>query len=313
LIIGFSVVVMVLGMMIVPGEFIISNEVYFTPFPDTDLIGLLIENTSNVPIVKTVLLLVFGIPFLMLVVAGVRMIFGIKRSSYIGVAALNIWLISLIILIIFSFRVARDFRYENDFTTNYPLEINSDVTLQVDLKAIDMEIPEEVEMINGDDWVVFRRNGEYSAMGQPELTISKSESDQFYLQILSQARGKNDSIAEARAEGLIYSFELTDSLLILDDHFFLGENKWRSQEMDIRLMVPVGRKIYLDDDLSTMLSYRNDFPRRAMTGKIYVMTDDGLKLPETAGSTDAGIVEGKQYSAGFGFSAVISTLYKHFI
>jgi hypothetical protein len=146
-------------------------------------------------------------------------------------------------------------------------------------------------------------------MGRPELTIRKSGDETTYLQVNAFARGRTDSLAEARALDLRYNYNLQDSLLTLDDHFLLGpDNLWRSQEMNLLLMIPVGQKIYLDESVRFILGFDNDFPRRSLTGRAYIMTETGL---QPAGGSSSSVMElsGNPNKKG-GFTFILTNLFK---
>jgi len=105
LIIGFLFAVFGWG-----GPLIIDNDVAML-LPLQNFFTLLPISAGGSAILKLGLVLFIGIPLVMLMYNAFRMIFGIERIKYVGITALNVWIIGLIITLFFSFRVAREYRH----------------------------------------------------------------------------------------------------------------------------------------------------------------------------------------------------------
>ena len=55
------------------------------------------------------LVLFLGIPLFMLLYSGIKLIFGIQRTRFVGITAFNLWIIGLILCGYYSFKIAKSF------------------------------------------------------------------------------------------------------------------------------------------------------------------------------------------------------------
>ena len=81
----------------------------------------------------------------------------------------------------------------------------------------------------------------------------KSKNDNFNLIKKATARGKNKQIAKEMTEGVGFEFLLEDDNLIFDDFFTISTQKWRMQELDLTLEIPVGMVVFLDHSLEDLI------------------------------------------------------------
>ena len=99
-----------------------------------------------------------------------------------------------------------------------------------------------------------------------------------------KARGKNQGDAQKNTESIVYNFQQKDSVITFDPYYTLGEGgKWRNQEVDITVKVPVGKTVYLDKNLVRIIydiENVNNTWDGDMVGKYWIMTPDGLALKE---------------------------------
>lgn len=275
--IGISFIILLIGTITSTGSFYVFEDVYFTPFPEPGLLGFLIESQSNVPVIKTTIALVVGIPFFMLVVIGICWMFGIRRSRTLNIVALNVWLIAFIVLVVLAITTARDFRLESDHTERLDLQPSPGKTLVIDLNPDNYDRT-GLRIITGDEWVITEDTYRLRAYGKPHLTINPSKDDSQYLELFKQARGKSVAEASMRAENLAYNFSYSDTLLMLDEYFQIKEDEvWRDQEMNLHLYLPVGKKVYLGERMSEILSSDHNYSRHFMEGKEFIMTEEGLR------------------------------------
>ena len=86
-----------------------------------------------------------------------------------------------------------------------------------------------------------------------QLDVVKSKNDNFNLIKEVIARGKNKHIAKERTEEVGFEFILEDDNLIFDDFFTISTQKWRMQELDLTLEIPVGMVVFLDHSLEDLI------------------------------------------------------------
>ena len=234
---------------------------------------------SNPGLFKASIMLVLGLPLLMLLYSGIRIIFGIKRNKFIGMTAFNIWIIGLIILIYFSFTTFR--AYKSEANVKKEIEITQPVSDVVYLSIDDDEYFNQIfdydDYFEFDEWnIIITDDGEYYLT--PSLEIIKSTSGEFELSEQLYARGSSRYDATERAENTDYEIVQTDSSFVFDPYFEINNNEtWRAQELNIVLKVPVGKKIHFSDDFYKIIDgYYYDF-YYGKSGKTFIMTERGLK------------------------------------
>jgi uncharacterized membrane protein YsdA (DUF1294 family) len=80
-----------------------------------------------------------------------------------------------------------------------------------------------------------------------EVQVLRSEDDSFRVFISSSAFGRNRSDAEKRANSIFPLYETSDSTLIIDPYLLITrEDKFRGQEVNIKVYVPAGKKLNVD-------------------------------------------------------------------
>ena len=126
---------------------------------------------------------------------------------------------------------------------------------------------------------------DYKIYIQPEIRIEQSTEDYFQLIERRSSRGKSRNDARNNANDIIYSWQQNDSLLLLDNYFTLPlDEKWRHQELELILKVPVGMRIHLDkslDEIAWNSNYYNDYWPGDLVGKEWRMTNSGLSKHRT--------------------------------
>ena len=118
-------------------------------------------------------------------------------------------------------------------------------------------------------------------LGMPVVDIVKSYSDKPELSIKKESRGVNDVAAERFANRIQFAYTVRDSFLIIDPYFRLGEEeKWRSQELELVLSLPIGYRIFLDESAQEYLSgvdNQENLWSKRMVGHEWIMEEKGLK------------------------------------
>jgi len=134
------------------------------------------------------------------------------------------------------------------------------------------------------DWegIILNEHNEL-LLARPKLDIKKSADEDAHIIIHSSARGRSRSQARDRARNTKYDYYVEDESIIFEPWIRLAEgSKWRKQEIALTVEIPVGQRIYCDHDLSGILDYDSWGMPYNMTGKTWIMTDDGLEKEENS-------------------------------
>jgi hypothetical protein len=116
--------------------------------------------------------------------------------------------------------------------------------------------------------------------GRPKLTLGKSETDQYELIIEKKSRGASKASAIQNAMNVKYSQGLKDTAIIFNPYFSLPKGgKWRIQEVNIRLNIPHGNKVFISNELKEMLHQNQEiclcWPDE-LVGKTWIMRQDRM-------------------------------------
>ena len=283
LIVGLSLVVAFFAALFGFGHqvFIVDSELIFISFPA--VVDLILGQAGSNMFFTTGLVLLLGIPLLMILYGGIKLIFGLERSRYVGLTAFNLWLIGLILCGYYGFKIAKSFSQHGVHQEvvsikpygNRPLilDVGNDNLYERIYRYEDYVEVDEMNMI-----LTTREDDIY--FGLPKLEIEKSSRSYAELEIFYRARGKSERHASERAEKIVYRFSIEDNLITFDPFFKLGDREvWREQQIDMVLKVPEGTYLQLSDDIYKILKSRHHSSYK-LSGETWVMTESGLEETE---------------------------------
>ncbi len=261
--------------------FIVDSELIFISFPA--LVDLILGQSGSNIFFTTGLVLLLGIPLLMILYGGIKLIFGLERTRYVGVAAFNLWLIGLILSGYYGFKIAKSFSqhgvHQESVTINVPqqqpliLDVGNDKLYDRIYRYDDYVEVDEMNMI-----LTTREDDLY--FGLPKLEIKKSSRDYAELELFYRAKGKSERHASERAGRIVYRYSLEDNLITFDPFFKLAEKEvWREQQVDLVLKVPEGTYLQFSDDMYKILDNYHHSPYK-LSGETWQMNDSGLEESE---------------------------------
>lgn len=227
--------------------------------------------------------LTVGIPLIMLVYLGTKLIFRFKSNNpAIGFSALGFWVIGIILLIFMTVHGFSDFKSVSVSTKQETLATKSDTLV---LKLGKDEFNEYLDTnLDFDGLRIASVNGKQFLLNQPTLDIVKSETNDFSVVVKSKARGHNLDKAQGNAREINYKYAQQDSLLTFQPWFMLPEKStWHKQEVDIVLKVPENKTIFLSDEMIKILNNvqnTSDMWDGDMGGKYWTMKPEGLELAQ---------------------------------
>lgn len=270
---------MIIGQSILHG----SSWMWGSDFYMPDFFGHFI-NPGLLTFSMIAIALVVGIPLLMILFIGTKLVFRYKTNNrMIGLVSLGVWVIALFALIMVSVSQINHFSKQFSTTTSANIDCLQCKNVILELKEDNWSEYAESE-IHLDQMKLVEVNGKDVLLGEPRLTIEKSNGDQFAVLLKKRARGENSDDAQKNADNIIYNFSPKDSVITFDPYYSLAENaKWRSQEIDIIVKVPVGKSVFLSKNMSRIIydieNVSNTWDHD-MVGKYWIMTEDGLALKE---------------------------------
>jgi len=198
------------------------------------------------------LLLSCGVPLLLLFYLGLHLVFQFKKGGkMIGVLGLILWLLGIGLLMIGGMKLGFDFRYRSNVSQVVNLEEFSGDTLF--LEGAKMPgVKKESSLRLNKIYLNFDED-EMTIYGEPKI-ILKENSAYFSIDIEKHASGANENIAKSYADATSYFWVQNDSVLELDEIFTLPvESRIRDQKVIVRVSVPKGKVVKIDNDLEAYL------------------------------------------------------------
>ncbi|MEJ6675311.1 MAG: PspC domain-containing protein [Flavobacteriales bacterium] len=203
------------------------------------------------------LLTLIGIPFLILLVLGLRILSSnLKRfSKTASLSLLGIWFIALLILIFTAVEFGTSHSNFGHSVQKNPLKIIASDTLVLKMRNNDAIYYQHNLRRNS-------RRHEVNVGGVPliytndiHLDIKRSTTNTAYVIIQKTSYAASSSEARKSAEEIQYLYSVQENNLILDA-FFLSDlkNIFKEEEIDITLYVPKGTHVYLDNSVKNFLS-----------------------------------------------------------
>ncbi|MDD5571292.1 MAG: PspC domain-containing protein, partial [Bacteroidales bacterium] len=217
-IVGFALVIpLVLSLVGYHGVFLFHSGLH--SFSLNDMAHLIFENSQQTTLAIFGIIFLVGIPLIMLIFHGIRLIFGFRRrTKIISITALSLWLVGLLICAFVIVSTVNVFKEKISFKQNVALTQPKNGTLYVDINTIpgieDME-SDSKNRVEIDNFFMTIKDNSICSFGIPQLKIVKSDSSNFELEVIKSARGATVKEAKARTEKLNFKLTQKDSLLII--------------------------------------------------------------------------------------------------
>lgn len=219
-------------------------------FPGMDFADLINSSGLSLWLVSILALLITGIPMVFILVLGLHMVS--KRvtvfNRYTRFSLVGIWFIVLIILVIFSFKQAADFRVDASVTEQVELPITNTDTLYLEMKGNPLYSKSFHRSSNLE--IIYDETDEKRIYGSNVRLIVQSTKDSIgTISVEKTASGVDYLKAKDRARAVDYNYEFKNKTLYLDGFFLTDiENKYREQTIEIIIKLPIGSVLYPDEN-----------------------------------------------------------------
>jgi phage shock protein PspC (stress-responsive transcriptional regulator)/uncharacterized membrane protein len=200
------------------------------------------------------LFLFLGVPLIGFLVWLIRRIIGIKsKSNYLGWTFGGLWTLGWVTLILFVASIMKDTRYfeENPAEITITQPANK---LTVMVSEPMLEFTDRFWWIDSDSegWNLTEDTVKLSLV---EFTVDKSPDANYHVTLIKKSAGKSMRDAMDRAGKIQYAVISRDSVLDLGNGFAIGkESKYRGQLIELKILVPEGKKIRFDETITRKLN-----------------------------------------------------------
>ena len=227
-----------------------------------------------------------GIPFLVLLVLGLRMLSSnIKKFSKItAITLLTVWFMALLIIIFTGVEFGASHANYGKSISNNRLDIVKKDTLV--LKMINNDVlyyqehlkrsSRKHEVAIDDKLMLYTNN--------IRLDVKKSSTENAYFIIQKESYGRSRIKANKNAKKIQYNYTITDNEIVFDT-FFLSDlkNIYKDEEIDITVFIPENGTIYFDSSIKNFLSNvknKENIYHKEMIDHHFKMTNTVLKCTD---------------------------------
>jgi phage shock protein PspC (stress-responsive transcriptional regulator) len=230
--------------------------------------------------------LLIGIPFLILFILGLRILSSSVRklSKTASLTLLGIWIVALLAMIFTGLEYGTSYANYGQSTERNTLNIVKNDTLKI-------------KMVN-DDTIYYRHNLRRNSSQEEveidgklmtysnyiKVDVKRSASDESYIIIQKESRGKNKSNASKNAQNITYKYKVVDKTIVLDAYFLSAyKNMWKDEEINITIYLTENAIVYFDNSSKNFLNdvdNEADIYDKEMVNHHFIITESTLKCTD---------------------------------
>jgi phage shock protein PspC (stress-responsive transcriptional regulator) len=222
--------------------------------------SFVLDNGLQKALAVATLIFFIWVPVIAIVTWIIRRIAG-KRgsSSIIRLTFLALWIVGIICFVNLLVSIGSDFRYRN-----YP---NEEAVSLSNPGVAKMEIrTASTRRYYDSDWLDFEPFSSYGDdtvfVKNVRLRITKSPNDSFQVFLVKMAHGDSKGEAGRLASRINFNIQQTDSILSLEKGIAITrQEKFRNQHVIVTIAVPVGKRIYINENVGWDKNVRVHFSR----------------------------------------------------
>lgn len=274
LVLAAAIAIIALIGVLIGGPFDLSiNNSNIDEYWLTEYANLLFSSNLMYTIGLTGVCLVVVIPILGILYGGLKILFKLPSSNKaVGLTAVSLWAIGIILLFVSGSSTGRQFSSEQTFIETISLpEITSDTFR---LKALGQEHGMLKEADN------FFIEDEYLYIDALSIDVVKSESNQLELYVKKESRGPSRKEAGRLAQNIEILYEASENELLFNELIKVPvSDKFRDQDVEISIGLPVGKSIFLTESSDWFIydikNITNTYDGK-MIGHHWIMKEEGL-------------------------------------
>ncbi|WP_310380365.1 PspC domain-containing protein [Flavobacterium sp.] len=220
-------------------------------------------NFTDYPVWSFGLLMFFavGIPFFFLTLLGFKLLTPNLKSigNIAKYTLLAIWILAIAVLISIGVKQASEIAYEGKTVQKVAINVNPTDTLHVKFKFNDYYTK---DINDREDFRFVQDSTNNQLIYSNNIYLKVLHTDEFkpFMQIEKIAHGKTFQDAKQRAEKIRYAVKIEGNNLILDNYLLTDvTNKFRGQEVEIYLYLPVGTLFKTDTSVEDYDRSDNDY------------------------------------------------------
>lgn len=284
-VLGVIVIGLCIALVSIAGGFIGTAAFSSMMFPAK---GLLLSSSLQKFLAWPAVFLTLGIPVVAIIWLCIKLITGFKpKNRYVGSSLFALWVIGIICMVWLFISVGNDFRMNYRETSGISIQQPEQGRLMISRMPSDVSVSGWTAFSNfieaGDDTVILKT---------VTLSIHKSPDDSFHVEMVRASNGFSYERARKYAKNIALTVSQQDTTLYIPNGFSIPKGfPFRNQRVQVRVLVPIGKIIRIDNNLRGMNLRRHwnfGFSNGSWNiddndnqdwdyGGSYIMTKDGLK------------------------------------
>ncbi len=223
-------------------------------------------------------LLVSIIPLLAILYGGVKILFKIPSSNKaFGITGIALFIVGVIMVSYTATSTAAQYSSKQNITDYVTLDsLTSDTLI---LRSMEEHYSRSYNSRNE----IFIEN-DFIFTDNMSVTVVKSMDKQYGLRLNKSSRGSNRKVAGALANNIDFTYEINDNELSISPYIdFPLVDKFRNQQVEISIELPVGKSIYLEESSTDIIydikNITNTYDGK-MIGHTWKMTEKGLQCTD---------------------------------
>jgi phage shock protein PspC (stress-responsive transcriptional regulator) len=243
------------------------------------------------------LFILVGIPFLVLLVLGLRILSSnIKKfSKTTSITLLSIWFIGLLAILFTGIEFGATHANYGKYVEKNDLNVIKNDTLILKIQNDDTIYYQHNLRRTSKKRQVVLDNKQLAYSNDIRLNVKRSASGSSYIIVQRESSGRNSIRARQNAKKIEYKYTIQNNQLILDA-FFLSElkNIFKEEEIDITVFIPENTIIYFDNSVKNFLSNvknETDIYDKEMVNHHFMMMKAELKCTDCNETIEEAIEE----------------------
>lgn len=209
---------------------------------NTDFLHVVNESIAPIWLISVMVFLAVGIPFFFLFILGLKILVDNLKSigKVVKLTLLAVWLIAVFALITIGVMQAMERSNEGNVINTQELNIKANDTLYLAMRT-NTQFGNDVSKRGGFSLKYDENDNQVIYSNNIRLIVRSTQDSLASLLVNRKAHGKEYLEAKNRAEAIEYNYVFNQNSLTLDGYFLAGvEDKYRDQEIEITLYLPVG-------------------------------------------------------------------------
>ncbi len=266
------------------GGFALENVVFAGPWNDTGVYNLaqlsdawfISPSMANWAFAGIAVLLL--VPIVGLILAGIRLLFGIRTPSWTGWVLGPAWIASILLLSVIGVRHLNEFRQRERSISDTTLPVPAGNVLHIATGKDDLFGNDRLRHSDVLDLIDIA--ADTITWGSTELDVLESPDSLYHIEVVHQANGPTVKEALRRARDIRSTFQVEgDRLTIAPVYTSALDQKLRGQQASFIVRVPVGSSVHFERGTERIINdiqNTTDTWDRDMVGRTWTMTRKGL-------------------------------------